>query len=65
MSYDERQIDKPLTICQKCGHAYYMNHALCAWCGPGWRTVQHPVPTSGTTVPILGRDVMGNIIDGP
>ena len=57
MSYDDRQIDKPLVICMKCGNWYYMASALCAWCGDGWRDKQH--------VPEPRIDVSGNLLDGP
>jgi len=54
-SYDERQIEVPLKACAKCGHVYYMRADICARCGPGWRTEQHPKPPR--------IDVNGNLMD--
>jgi hypothetical protein len=56
-SYDDRQIDKPLTICPKCSHWFYKAAVLCAFCGEGYRTVQQ--------VPQRRTDVSGNQITGP
>ena len=57
MSYDARQLDKPLRLCLKCGRAYYMTDVICAWCGEGYRTVQNPPPDR--------RDVNGVVMSDP
>lgn len=57
MSYDQRQIDKPLKACLKCGRMYYMADVICAWCGEGFGTTQHKKPAR--------FDVNGCEMNGP
>ncbi len=54
-SYDDRQLDKQLVLCARCGFAYYMIGPICGRCGTGWRDVQTP--------PKDVRDVRGTVMD--
>lgn len=55
-TYDDRQIEKPLKRCAKCGRDWYMLAVICAECRD---------PYAEMRLAKDARDVQGTIIDGP